>query len=196
MTVIAGVLAALAVAIGLVAGRTAEQEVRRLLQLLAVRDGTHMAEIGAGTGWLTVEVAGYLGDTGRLYSTELSQRRLSRLREVVADAGLGNVVVTEAGEHTANLPAGCCEAVFMRRVYHHFENPPMILRDLHHALLEGGRLVIVEFEPAGLLGTVARMGIDRARLTAEVNANGFELVRIDDWPGWGHYVAVFVKSGQ
>jgi len=31
--------------------------------------------------------------------------------------------VLPAGEHATNLPAGCCDAVFMRRVYHHLSDP-------------------------------------------------------------------------
>jgi hypothetical protein len=76
----------------------------------------------------------------------------------VANAGLTNVIVTEAGARTSNLPAGCCDTVIMRQVYHHFDDPSAMLRDLHHALVDGGRLVIIEFESSGLLGTVTRMG--------------------------------------
>jgi ubiquinone/menaquinone biosynthesis C-methylase UbiE len=155
-----------------------------------------VAEVGAGTGWLTVEVARRVGESGRIYSTELNPRRLGQIREAVADAGLTNVIVTEAVERASNLPAGCCDAVFMRRVYHHFDDPSAILRDLRDALVDGGRLVIIEFESSGMLGTVTGLGIDRARLTAEVSADGSELVTIDDWPGCNHYVAVFAKPGS
>jgi hypothetical protein len=56
--------------------------------------------------------------------------------------------------------------------------------------------VIIEFESSGMLGTVTGMGIDRARLTAEVSADGFELVTIGHWPRWNHYVAVFGKPSS
>ena len=40
---------------------------------------------------------------------------------------------------------------------------------------------------------VSGIGINRTRLLEEVTAGGFELVSVDEWPGWGHYVAVFEK---
>jgi hypothetical protein len=36
----------------------------------------------------------------------------------------------EAGERATNLPDGCCEAIFMRRVYHHLSEPPAILTSI------------------------------------------------------------------
>ena len=189
----AGALAVGVMALGLTIGRSNDEEVDRLIDLLQLRDGTRLAEIGAGTGWLTVEMASRVGASGRVYSTELSPRRLGQIRDAVADAGLANVTVVEAGEQSANLPAGCCDAVFMRRVYHHFADASAITDDLHDALVGGGRLVIIEFESSGLLGTVTRMGIEQSRLITEVTAGGFELVSVDEWPGWGHYLAVFRK---
>lgn len=174
-------------------GRSGEGEVDRLISVLQLRDGMKVAEVGAGTGWLTVEIATRLGASGRVYATELSPRRLDDIREAVGKAGLSNVTVVQGAERFTNLPAGCCDAVFMRRVYHHFTYPSEITIDLHDTLVPGGRLVIIEFESGGLLGMVSRMGIDQARLVTEVTAGGFELVSVDEWPSWGHYVAVFQK---
>lgn len=190
---VAGALAASLTALVITAGRSSSREVDRLINVLQLRDGVRVAEIGAGTGWLTLEIATRVGASGRVYSTELSLRRLDEIREAVAEAGLTNVTVVEAAPRSANLPAACCDAVFMRRVYHHFTDPSAITLDLHDALVGGWRLVIIEFESGGLLGMVSRMGIDQARLIAEVTTGGFELVSVGEWPGWGHDVAVFQR---
>jgi precorrin-6B methylase 2 len=164
-----------------------------LADLLSLREGLTVGEIGAGRGWLTVEVAKRIGPSGRVYSTELSAARLNDIRRAVGEAALTNVTVLEAGERATNLPAGCCEAIFMRRVYHHLSEPSAILASIHEALKPGGRLVIIEFRPDGLVGMVTRMGIDRAKLIDAVTAAGFEVVITREWPGWDHYVAVFNK---
>ena len=190
---IAGTLVVSLTALLLTTGRSREGEVDRLVNVLKLRDGMKVAEVGAGTGWLTVEIAARLGASGRVYSTELSPRRLDDIRAAVGKAGLSNVTVVQGSERSANLPAACCDAVFMRRVYHHFADPSAITLDLNGALVGGGRLVIIEFESGGLLGMVSRMGIDQARLITEVTAGGFEFVSVDEWPSWGHYVAVFQK---
>lgn len=176
------------------ADRSRRAEVNRLAELLSLREGMTVAEIGAGSGWLTVEVARRVGPSGRVYSTELSAARLDEIRQAAGEAGLRNVTVLEAAERTTNLPAACCDAIFMRRVYHHLSDPSPILTSIHAALRSGGRLVIIEFRPDGLVGMVTRMGVDRAALIDTVTAAGFEVVTTEGWPGWDHYVVVFEKS--
>lgn len=193
--VVAGVLlAALVAATLLGTDRSRRAEVNRLAELLSLREGMTVAEIGAGSGWLTVEVAQRVGPAGRIYSTELSAARLDDIRQAVGDAGLTNVTVLEAAERATNLPAGCCDAIFMRRVYHHLSDPPAILASIREALKASGRLVIIDFRRDGLVGRATRMGIDRAELIDRVTAAGFEVVTTDEWPGWEHYVAAFEKS--
>ena len=127
-----------------------------------------VAEIGAGSGWLTVEVAQRVGPPGRVYATELTAARLDEIRQAAGEAGLRNVTVLEAGARATNLSAACCDAIFMRRVYHHLSDPSPILTSVHDALRSGGRLVIIEFRPDGLVGRVTRMGVDPAALIEAV----------------------------
>lgn len=176
--------------------RSRRAEVSRLVELLMLREGMHVAEVGAGPGWLTVEVAKRVGPSGHVYANELDAARLDDIRQAAAEAGVGNVTVLAADEHTTNLPATCCDAVFMRRVYHHLTDSTDILASVHDALRPGGRLVIIEFGADGLAGMVTRMGIERAALIDAVSASGFTLVTTNDWPGWDHYVAMFEKAGS
>ena len=177
----------------ILAARDRTAEIERLVTLLDLDRDTVVADIGAGSGWLTVEIAERIGAAGHVYSTELNPSRLDDIRESIADAGLTNVTVIAAGELATNLPVECCDAIFMRRVYHHVRNPTAINASLYEALRPGGALIIVEFERRGFIGTVTAMGIEREPLTEAVTRAGFELVAIDDWPGWDHYVAIFRK---
>ncbi len=98
----------------------ASTEAERLVALLELEPGDAVAEIGAGDGDLTVDVARALGPRSRVFTTEL-QGELAALRRHVADAP--NVTAVEALADATNLPEGCCEAVYMRRVFHHFRRP-------------------------------------------------------------------------
>lgn len=188
------VLVAVAATAFLLAQRSRRSEVNRLAELLPLREGMTVADIGAGSGWLTVEIARRVGRSGRVYSTEISADRLRDIRQAAAAAELSNVIVLEAGEQATGLPSGCCDAIFMRRVYHHLSVPSAILTSIHEALRPGGRLVIIDFRPDGLVGTVTRMGVDRAEVIRAATTSGFELATTDEWPGWDHYVVVFEKS--
>jgi predicted methyltransferase len=123
-------------------------EARRLFELFDLKPGMTVAEIGGGSGAMTVEMAKRLGPEGRVYSTELSEKSRSQIREAAKQAQLENVIVLESSQTTANLPDSCCDAIFMRSVYHHFTQPADMDRSLVAALKPGGRLGVIDFEPS------------------------------------------------
>jgi ubiquinone/menaquinone biosynthesis C-methylase UbiE len=186
-TLVAGVAlvvaGALAAAVVLDPGAVSAQpgsEAQRLVEVLALKPGDRVAEIGAGDGDLTVEVARILGPGGRVFSTELDPRRLRDIRSAVASAGLQNVTVVEAGERTTNLPRGCCDAIFMRQVYHHIGDRRSFNRSLRESLVPGGRFAVIDFAPGRFLS--GGHGASADEVIQQVTAAGFEHVRtVDRW---------------
>lgn len=187
----------------LLANQRPDAEGARLAGELGIEGGEILAEIGAGGGKLTVALARRL-PRGRMYSTELDEDSLEDIRTAVVDAGLSNVEVRRAEVLATNLPAACCHAVFMRTVYHHFQDPAAMLESLHATLKPDGRLAIIELEPRGLWHLIGSPpdtpdrgghGIGKDALVQEVTGRrGFALERlVDDWMG-PLYLAVFRRS--
>ena len=170
------------------------REMPRLREVLALEAGKVVADVGAGKGELTLALARQVGSNGRVFSTELDAERLLRLRETVAGAGLGNVTVVEASSGETGLPPNCCDAIVLRRVYHHLTDPSGINASLLRALRPGGVLAIIDFPPPFFLGR-GQFGVPAKLVVGEVTGSGFEQVRlIDDWPGRGplqSYCVVF-----
>jgi len=171
-------------------------EMAQLRQVLNLGSGKVVADVGAGKGELTFALARTVGSEGRVFSTEIDPDRLRRLREGVLAAKLENVTVLEAQASDTALPANCCDAIVLRRVYHHLSDPPGVNAGLLRALRPGGVLAVIDFPPPFFLGR-GQFGVPADAVTAEVKASGFELVRlIDDWPGRGPldtYCALFRK---
>jgi len=171
-------------------------EMQRLKQALALRQGNVVADVGAGKGELTLALAGEVGSNGRVFSTEIDPGRLQRLRELVAGAKLANVTVIEARSRETGLPPSCCDAIVVRRVYHHLTDPSSINASLLRSLRPGGVLVVIDFPPP-FFWSRGSLGVPPQDVIGEATASGFELVRvIDDWPGRGplkSYCAVFRK---
>ncbi|MCY3845930.1 MAG: methyltransferase domain-containing protein, partial [Acidobacteria bacterium] len=157
--------------------------------------GDTVADVGAGNGWLSVEVAQRVGPGGRVFATELSAPRRDAIRAAVAGAGIRNVTVVEAGERETNLSPACCDAIFHRRVYHHLTDRAATNASLYAALRPGGRLAVIELEFGGLFGflRVWPHWTDDEQVVAEVTAAGFTHVATVDWPVAAHYAAVFRK---
>ncbi len=170
-------------------------EMARLHEVLALDKGKVVADVGAGKGELTFALAKVVSE-GRVFSTEIDPARLRRLQEAVLAAKLANVTVVEAHSSETGLPANCCDAIVLRRVYHHLTDPSGLNAGLLRALRPGGVLAVVDFPPPFFLGR-GRFGVPAESVTTEVKAGGFELVRlIDDWPGRGplaSYCALFRK---
>jgi predicted methyltransferase len=122
-------------------------EARRLFELLDLKPGMTVGEIGAGSGGMTFEMAKRLGADGRVFSTELNADRRADIRAGATREHLSNITIVEAGDAATNLPEGCCDAIFMRDVYHHFTHPDEIDRTLVAALKPGGRVAIIDFVP-------------------------------------------------
>ena len=172
-------------------------EMPRLREVLALEKGMVVADVGAGEGQLTFALAGEVGPGGHVFSTEIDPERLRALREAVATARIGNVTVVEGLESATGLPPGCCDAIVLRRVYHHVTDPPGINASLSRALRPGGLLVVIDFPPPPFFGR-GEFGVPAQAVVREVTSAGLERLRlIEDWPGRGplsSYCAVFRKS--
>lgn len=197
-TFVIGVAALALLGIGIMVMRTLAYHVlpvgwtdepRRLAALLSLRRGQHVAEIGAGDGAMAEELAQVVGAEGRLYVTELDdakRRRLGRRFRVRAQVQ----VVPGAVERT-NLPESCCDAVYMRMVFHHIEHPADFARELARALRPGGRLAVVDFAPGGLFFLGPNHGVRQETVIGAFAQADLPLLhRVDEWGG-GTFLLAF-----
>jgi ubiquinone/menaquinone biosynthesis C-methylase UbiE len=160
-----------------------------LVKVLEIRPGTIVGEIGAGSGELTFAIARAVGDSGRVFSNELNKDRVKAIERQAEQAGVKNVSVVEGRQLETNFPDECCDAIFMRNVYHHFGDPPAMNASLLKSLKPGGRLAVIDFtpppppggeNPPGRRGEDNHHGITLATLEREVKAAGFEIVSADE----------------
>ena len=158
-------------------------DTKRLIEALRLKPGDVVAEIGAGGGELTLALAQHLGASGKVLTSELGAERIQRLRTAIEKSGATNVQVVEGHETRANLPDGCCDAIFMRNVYHHFGDPPAMHASFLRALKPGGRIAIIDFAPRkgdtappGKRGEDASHGVSETVVAGELKAAGFALV--------------------
>jgi ubiquinone/menaquinone biosynthesis C-methylase UbiE len=157
----------------------------RLIEVLDIRAGSNVGEIGAGDGALTFAIARTVGESGRVFSNELNKDRVKALQTEADKIGAKNVTVVEGREAETNFPDQCCDAIFMRNVYHHFGDPPAMNGSLLKSLKPGGRLAVLDFtpppppggeNPPGRRGEDNHHGITRQTLESELKAAGFEIV--------------------
>lgn len=196
---VVGACAAAAVFAVVVRGNAAE-EIQRLAALMEWKPGTIAADIGAGDGRYTFAAVERVGAAGKVFATEIDAKKLVELRSEVAKRKLENVIVVESKEADTNLPTGCCDAIFLRRVYHHLTKPVEFDASLVRSLKPGGRLAIIDFEPRPGLEPVERVpsnrgghGIPRKIVIEELSATELQVEKmVNDWPE-DSYCVLFVK---
>jgi SAM-dependent methyltransferase len=122
-------------------------EMPRLREVLTLTPGMSVADVGAGQGDLTVALAAEVGPSGRVFSTDIDPQTLEQIRTRIASAALRNVSVVQAHASNTGLPIDCCDAVVLRRVYHHLSDPAATNIQLLRAVRPGGVLAVIDFPP-------------------------------------------------
>lgn len=190
---LAGLVLVLAVA-GYVRVRAVQAE--RIVETLGLRAGMSVADVGAGRGEWSIELARVVGPEGRVFATEIEEDRLDDITRAAKRAGLDNVRATRAEAADTGLPEACCDAILLRHVYHHLTEPEATLASLHAALRPGGLMAIIDFEPWG--GSSRPTAVPPSRrghgmpielLEDEVRRGGFEVVQASSgWSGRDYLV--------
>jgi predicted methyltransferase len=188
--------------------KSAAVEVPRLVELLALKPGMTIADVGAGFGAWTVAFGKWTGPAGRVYSTDIGDKQLAFLRESTKREGLSNVTVLAGAERSTNLPAGCCDAILIRDAYHHLTQPNDILRSMAAALKPGGRLAVMDFPPrpntevpAGVPANRGGHGVPPDVVIQEANAAGLTMVSVNQkWSAQSQpndlFLLIFRKSAN
>jgi SAM-dependent methyltransferase len=177
--------------------RVDRDELARLVDVLDIDRGEVVADVGAGDGRWAVALVPAVGENGRIYATEVDPRDLDRMRALVEREGVANVTVVEGTQNDTGLPQACCDAILLRRVYHHFENPRLMQDELRDALKGDGRLLVIDFEtrrrwrrPDGIPASRDGHGISKEMLVTEMEQAGFTLLDDMEWAN-GDYALVF-----
>lgn len=179
-----------------------DAEAERLWEVLALKPGARVGDVGAGVGNMTVRIAERAGPGGVVFAAEIDERRLRKLRLRKQKQELMNVEVVTAAADNCNLPAAMCDAVLLRGAYHHLTDPAAMNASLMRALRPGGALAVIDFPPRlllkpwtpkGIPDDRGGHGIPRQIAERELEEAGFESVRaIADWDG-GRYCIVVQK---
>jgi len=157
-----------------------------VLAALNLRAGDKIVDIGAGTGLYVKLFAEAVGTTGRVYANDISQPFLTFVEKNAAADGLVNVETVLGADKTTGLPDASVDVVFHSDVYHHFEYPQTMVRDIARTLVEDGEMFVLDFErvegvtPQRLLDHV-RAGKEQVIL--EIESSGFMLIEEIDIPG-------------
>ncbi len=173
--------------------RDQEEEPDRALRILKIPKGATVADIGAGSGYMSVRMAKIVGPMGRVYANDIQQGMLELLQKNVTKAKLTNVTPILGAIDDPKLPADSLDLALMVDVYHEFSQPQVMLRKIREALKATGRLVLLEYRAEDPeVPILPEHKMTRAQAKLEVEAEGFTLATVnEDLPR--QHIFIFTK---
>jgi ubiquinone/menaquinone biosynthesis C-methylase UbiE len=151
------------------------------LNVLKIPKGASVADIGAGSGFITERLSARVGPTGRVFANDLQPQMLQILGRRLALRNITNVTLVQGTVDDPKLDPASVDLEIMVDVYHELSQPQAMLRRLRAALKPGGRLVLLEYrkeDPTIPIKFEHKMSVAEAKM--ELEAEGFTLAKVDE----------------
>jgi SAM-dependent methyltransferase len=173
--------------------RAEKLQVERVMDVLGIREGTGVADIGAGSGWFTVRAARRAGTNGTVYAVEINKEYLKHIEERAANEKLSNVRAVLGKEDDPSLPEKSVDAVLILKTYHEIAEPVRLLSRLRRSLRAGARVGVIDRDGKG-----DDHGVARDVVVKEAERAGYALAEEHDFvKGDGmDYLLVFRVRGE
>jgi predicted methyltransferase len=171
-------------------GRDKRLQIDRVMDLLNIRPGSTVADIGAGGGWFSVRAARRVAPNGRVIAEEINPKAIASIQQRAKREHLSNIETLLGTPDDPKLAPNSVDAALMLKVYHEIAHPLLVLANLHEALKPGARFGIIDRN-----GTGADHGLNEPILRAEVERAGFrQVARYDFTKADGQdYFLIFEK---
>jgi len=154
-------------------------EQARALDMVGVKPGMIVGEVGAGNGYFALKIAERVGPTGTVYANDIVENFLTELRERATERGFSNIKTVLGTETDPRLPADRMDMVFMVQVFWHLSSPVEVLDRIAASLKPGAKLVLVESERGKSVHGDRVVEHTRENMLNVVSRTRFRVERID-----------------
>lgn len=154
--------------------RHREEAPETLVQLLPLSPTDTVADIGAGTGYLSFRIASRLPQ-GQVLAVDIQPEMVDILQDRVQQSGAPNVRPIQGNERSPQLDPNSTDLALMVDVYHELAYPREMLEAIASALKPNGKLVLAEYKaenPRVMIKPLHKMS--QSQVKAEMTAAGFQ----------------------
>ena len=175
--------------------REREERTDLLLAALALRPGMVVADIGAGTGYLSRRMAPTVMPGGKVWAVDVQPEMISMLQASARSSGLTQIEARLSSADDVKLPAASVDLAIMVDVYHELAYPYEVMASVLKALKPGGRVVFVEYKAEDRRVPIKPLHkMSEAQIKREAAVFPLEWERTVSTLPWQH-VVVFRKRG-
>ena len=152
-----------------------------VVEVLKVKPGMAVADLGSGSGYFTRRFVEAVTETGMVYAVDVEPEMLAYAKESVIHMHVGySAEFILAQPDNPKLPYESVDLLFVCNTIHHLEDRATYFRNLKSSLKPGARIAIVDFYPddrSGDLGFPKHHLVSRDTVFAEMTAAGYQLAR-------------------
>lgn len=165
-------------------GRAIYDKRYQILDLMNLRPGLDVADIGAGSGLISRLIAQRVAPGGTVYAVDIAKNMIEHINEVAQQEHIANLKAVLGDPKSPKLAPNSVDRICIIDSYHHFEYPTDMLAEINKALRPDGMLILVDFKRIDNVSQDYILKMVRAgegTFTDEFQNAGFELVdRYDD----------------
>ncbi len=173
--------------------REREERTDMLLAALMLQPGNVVADIGAGTGYLSRRMAPAVMPGGKVWAVDVQPEMISLLQAGVKRSGLTQIEARLSAVDDVKLPASSVDLAIMVDVYHELAYPYEVMASVLKALKPGGRVVFVEYKAENPLVPIKQLHkMTEAQIKREAAVFALDWERTVKSLPWQH-VVVFRK---
>jgi ubiquinone/menaquinone biosynthesis C-methylase UbiE len=171
-------------------GRDQRLQIERVMDLLNLKPGSTIADIGAGGGWFSVRAARRVAPNGRVIAEDINPKAVASIEQRAQREHLANIDALLGTPDDPKLAPDSVDAALMLKVYHEIAHPQFVLAHLRVALKPGARFGIIDRN-----GNGRDHGLNEPIVRAEVESAGFHQIARYDFvkPDHEDYFLIFEK---
>ena len=176
--------------------RQQEERLTLLIRSLDLKPGQVVADIGAGSGVITMMMADQLLPDGRVMAVDIQDAMLRRLQARCQAAGITNVKPVRGTAKSPSLEPSTIDLAIMVDVYHEFQFPREMMLEISKSMKPGGRVALVEYRkedatvPIKLLHKMTEAQVKREIQQPEFHLEWTETIDVLPW----QHIVLFTKQ--
>lgn len=152
---------------------------KAIINSIKLKPGMQVADIGAGTGFLSFMMAEKVGEKGRVYAVDIARNFVDNLLLRAKQKGMTQVAGVVNEPDATGLAPHSIDLALICDTYHHFEFPRSMMASLYMALRPGGEVILIDYRKIPGLSSawvMQHVRVNQQQVVDEIETEGFKLV--------------------